>query len=125
LLDWEKVRMPEGEDTLTVAADMAVAHPIVLPNTSPGMTAQAFVGSLAWHLSKLTQPEPFLLPLDRLVALLVRLKVVERTNKMNVSNMVRLLERNGVIKCVKPHEYKKHKAKEYLFTGTPVGENAA
>jgi hypothetical protein len=72
------------------------------------------VASIAWHLAVFTGGKPFWLPRERLSSLL-------KTNAMNVSRVVSLLERYGVIQCVDAsYSYTKGKAKEYVFKGPPL-----
>jgi putative DNA primase/helicase len=113
---WEKVRTAEGEDVLAWAAKEAKKSPYT-PTPCPGLL-YATTASIAFHLSRHTNPEPFLLPVERLAALL------EVKYAMTISRIINLLEKDGVIKCVDDnYNYVKGKAKEYIFTGgQPNGE---
>jgi hypothetical protein len=78
------------------------------------------VASIAWHLSVVTV-ERFWLPRHQLAALL-------KTRANTICDVVTLLERDGLIRCVDPdYSFTKGKAKEYLFTGPPpaVARDAA
>ena len=112
ILSWDKVKMAEGDDVLTWAANMAEAEPYPL-SSCLGPT-HGRIASIAWHLSHHTAPGPFFLPVLRLRDLL-GLK-----NAMTVSRVNELLEKDGIIKCInEDYSYrgKDRKAKEFRFTG--------
>jgi hypothetical protein len=109
LASWDKVRIAEGDDVLAWAFKQAKEKPY---HPSPCLsTKYALVASTAYHLADCTKPKPFYLPCERLAALL-------ETSAMTVSNIIQLLKKNGVIKCVKEdYKYSAGVAKEYVFTG--------
>lgn len=121
---WDKVRTAEGDDVIEWAAKKAEDEPYT-PYPCLG-AVYARVASIAWHLSRLRGEKPFWLPLPRLADLL-------KTNRMNLSRVVTLLGKYGVIRCVDaayrftPDKDGKTKARQFVFTGPPqgTGEGAA
>ncbi len=111
---WDKVKVCEGEDVFAWAAQMAERQPLQFdPALRPLYNR---VGSVAWHLAGLTYPRPFWLPRERLAPLL-------GVSAQTACNVIGLLVKNGVLACVDPdYSFTQGKAKEYAFTGTPLGE---
>jgi len=107
LLCWDKVRFAEDQDVFAWAVAEAASHPYVLAN-SQGEKYQ-MVASIAWHLACHAAPNPFWLPRERLAKLL-------STYPNAITNIVRLLERDHIIECVKDSfSYVEKRAKEYRF----------
>lgn len=118
LAAWPKVMLAEGTDVFAWATGRADEHPI-RPEPDFGKE-YAKVASIAFHLADYRAGQPFWLPVERLAALL-------NVSAMTVSNILKLLRRNGVIADVNAgaYSYIQHKAKEYLFTWVPPEEAAA
>jgi len=112
LVSWPKVRFGEGEDVLTWAYELGKEEPYT-PAPCLGRHYQT-VASIAWHLARQAGGKPFWLPRVRIAAVL-------GVSANTVSDIVTLLEKNGVVKCVDPnYSYLGKKAKEYVFTGPPA-----
>jgi hypothetical protein len=108
---WDKVRMAEGDDVFAWAAEESKKFPY-RPTPSPG-AKYAHVASMAYHLSRHTDPDRFFLPRVRLAELL-------GVTAQTISNIVNLMTKNGLIKCVdSEYSYRDGKAKEYRFVGPP------
>jgi hypothetical protein len=115
---WHQVRLPEGQDPIAVAARQAEAAPVRLKKHNK--PRYMFVASLAWHLSRMTGESPFYLPLLRIAPLL-------GTNATDVSRILGLLKRNGVIRpATKDEDYsiKGRKAKEYFFIESSLEDDS-
>ncbi|MEW4570100.1 hypothetical protein AB1L88_19720 [Tautonia sp. JC769] len=107
---WDKVKYAEGDDVFAWATEEAARSPYPV-TPCPGPRYQ-MVASIAYHLSRHTAGEPFWLPRERLAALL------GFKHGMDISRVVSLLEKNGVIECVDAsYSYRDGKAKEYVFIG--------
>lgn len=115
---WPKVRMAEGDDILAWAFNMAKAEPYPLPLCLG--PAHGHIASMAWHLSRHTNPEPFFLPVKRLKVLL------DAKHLMVISNAIDLLKKANVIKCVNDNycfRGKNRRAKEYRFIGPSLTQS--
>jgi hypothetical protein len=117
LVCWPKVLLPDGADPLEWALGEAEREPVELPAELMGVLAthpllvrlvQSIAGA-ARHLSRLMGDKPFLLPIEKLSALL------GAPNLMAVSRAITLLEIHQMVKCVRAHDYKAGRAKKYVW----------
>ena len=107
LYAWDKVRVPEGEGLLEVAAGQAKVEPIV-PADDLGPDFQT-LASVAYHLQRLKGDEPIFLPVRTVGGLLG--KTAE-----HASRLVHLLVRQELIEPVDfDYSYVDRKAKTYRF----------
>ena len=105
---------------------MAVERPYPFPDV-PGLSEKyptnRLVCSIAWHLSKIQEDEPFWLPLKQIAPLL-------NTYPKKISRAIDRLEEIG-IKCTDPNYYcvrdpmGRTKAMEYVFVGDVTARSAA
>lgn len=102
---WDKVRFPDsGTDTLLLMAQEAILHPIPPPIPTPDPKYD-YVFSIAWHLAVWTDPSPFLLPVDRMAAIL-------QCSEATASRINCWLEDKKLLVCVEPHNRKRRQAKK-------------
>jgi hypothetical protein len=117
---FEKVRFPDaGQDALAWAAERAKKEPLAMTREPPA-PQYAFVGAIAYHLSKAMGDEPFFLPGPRLATML-------GCRKTTISNILSWLKRNGVIDCAdESYSFNQAKGqnrcKRYLFVMDLVTE---
>jgi hypothetical protein len=105
---WDKVKYPEGQDPLTAAARQADKCPLHFGKAAPTALYDR-LGSVAYHLSRLVEGQPFVFPQKQLAELL-------GTSQITVSRVLQLLVKFGVL-AVEDGEwsYAKKKAKTYRF----------
>lgn len=104
---WPKVRCADGDDIFSWALAKAQTDPY--PLMRPIGPSYATLASVAYHLSIHTDPKPFWLPRERLGEIL-------NVDSTTVTRIVKLLERNAIIRCVNSDfSYVAHRAKEYLL----------
>lgn len=104
---WEKVRIPEGQDALDRALELANQTPIQLDYCP--QPSFLLVASIAWYLSELTADHAFWLPR-------VRLSKIASVKPITITRIVRRLEKRGIIHCTdEKFSYSKKEAKLYRW----------
>jgi hypothetical protein len=104
LVSWPRVRQAEGEDVFAWAAAEAERQPFAPARRTTRMYAA--VASIAWHLAGHTGGR-FWLPRKRLAALL-------KTRPNTICDVVTLLVRDGLLRCVDP-DYSRHPCRVRAF----------
>jgi hypothetical protein len=106
-LTWGKIRLPEGEDTLTVAWGLAVATPESLKGAYPSETMRQVCGQIAGCARLLSEGRAMLfLPCRRLAELAGR-------SYASIARSIRLLQQHGVLRLVQRHT--RYHAAEYQY----------
>lgn len=105
---WDKVKMAEGETPQTWALNVATKEPFPVP--AGRLEAKyALAASILYHLSELRKPKTFWLTGTDLAPLL---NVSEKT----AYNYLTMLEKRGVIQCMRKANHAAGLAREYKFT---------
>ncbi len=118
---WPRVELAEGEDALGLAVAQAEAEPLP-PNPNRGPDYDR-VASIAYHLASANSPAPFFLPIPRLAKLIGK-------SATTASNILKILQADGVIRCVKAeYSFAEGRAREFAYVGyrcdSPEGRHSA
>lgn len=115
LVAWEKVKTAEGEGPVEWALAMAKKEPYT-PTQFLKSPLVDVIASMAWHLSRMRNGQPFWMSCTRLADLL-------NVHKTTISTAMTLLKQRKIILCVN-EDYRfarkdglKPTCKEYVFTG--------
>ena len=103
---FNKVNVPEGQDSLERAADQARKHPVVLKSGDLPDLCRRIAG-VAYYLWQLTPEGTFILPQERLAKLFA-------VAQMTVSRSISLLVSEGVLAVVCP-EYSRAKRQAKVY----------